>query len=75
MTGAQLRGLVYSAHADGYTYNRIAAALGITGHQARQIDADTRQLIEREADRWFGPRRALAAADVVDVDAGKTEAS
>lgn len=60
MTPQQLRGLVYSAHADGYTYNRIAEALGITGRQARLLDADTRKLIEREADRWFGPRLAIA---------------
>lgn len=53
MTPAQRRGLIYAAHADGFTFNRIGAALGISGSRARQLDALTRRRIEREADRRF----------------------
>lgn len=53
MTPAQRRGLVFSLHANGATFNKIGEALGISGSRARQLDALTRQQIERAADRRF----------------------
>lgn len=49
----QRRGLIFALHANGITYNRIGAALGISGGRARQLDRAVCQRILRLADRRF----------------------
>ncbi len=58
MTAKQRRGVIFAAHANGATYNRIGAAIGISGARARCIDRLVCERIIRLAERHFSKTRA-----------------